>query len=254
MQSVDLLYLKVVETMINNKIVSSVINLLFPPRCITCGVGITSKDQLCLECKDLIPFIESPICNSCGAVFHASAGTNHLCGKCMEKRPSYQQVLAFTLYEEPIITILHRLKYVGDTSGLAVVRYCIHKSPIQLFDDIDVVIPVPLHLKRLRERGFNQALLLGREMFYERSTIIQSDILQRVRNTASQTFLSRKERQGNLRKAFVVEHQERVRGRRICLVDDVFTTGATIEECSKTLIKAGASEVVVLVFARVANK
>ncbi len=240
--------------MINNGIASSVINLLFPPHCIICGVGITSEDQLCLECKNLIPFIESPTCSCCGVVFPVDVGTNHLCGRCIKKRPSYQKVLAFTQYEEPIVTILHRLKYVGDTSGLVIIRYCIHKSQLQRFEDVDVVIPVPLHLKRLRKRGFNQALLLAREFYHERSTIIQSDILQRVRNTESQTFLSRKERQKNLRKAFVVKHQERVRGKRVCLVDDVFTTGATIDECSKCLVKAGASEVVALVFARVAGK
>lgn len=246
--------MKVVETMNNNGIASSVINLLFPPHCIICGVGITSDDQLCLECKNLIPFIDSPTCSCCGAVYQASAGINHLCGKCMKKRPSYQQVLAFTLYEEPIVTVLHRLKYAGDTSSLVVIRYCIHKSPIQHFEDIDVVIPVPLHLKRLRERGFNQAILLARELFLERSTIIQPDILQRVKNTASQTFLNRKERKKNLRKAFVVRRKESVRGKRVCLVDDVFTTGATIEECSKILMKSGASEVVALVFSRVVGK
>lgn len=240
--------------MINNGIVSSVINLLFPPHCIICGVGTISEDQLCLKCKSLIPFIESPTCSCCGVVFPVNVGTNHLCGRCLKKKPSYQKVLAFTQYEEPIVTILHRLKYAGDTSGLVVIRYCIHKSQLQQFEDIDVVIPVPLHLKRIRKRGFNQALLLAREFFYERNTIIQSDILLRVKDTDSQTFLSRKERKRNLRKAFVVEHQERVRGMRVCLVDDVFTTGSTIEECSKTLVKAGASEVVALVFARVSGK
>lgn len=243
-----------VETLINNNVVSSVINLLFPPHCIICGAGITSEAQLCLECKSQIPFIVSPTCSCCGEVFPVNTGENHLCGRCLKKRPSYHQVLSLTEYEEPIITILHRLKYAGDTSGLAVIRYCIQESSVQLFNNVDVVIPVPLHLKRLRKRGFNQALLLARELFCERNTIIQSDILQRVKNTPSQTFLSRKEREGNLRKAFVVEHQERVRGKCVCLVDDVLTTGATIEECSKMLVKAGASEVVVVVFTRVAGK
>lgn len=240
--------------MINYGIISSVINLLFPPHCIICGVGITSEDQICLKCKNTIPFIESSVCSCCGVVFPVNVGTNHFCGRCIKKKPSYQEVLAFTQYEEPIVTVLHRLKYAGDTSGLVVIRYCIRENQIQHFEDIDVVIPVPLHLKRLRKRGFNQALLLAREFFYKRNAIIQSDILQRVRNTDSQTFLSREDRRKNLRKAFVVERQERVRGKRVCLVDDVFTTGATIEECSKTLVKAGASEVVALVFARVPGK
>lgn len=234
--------------------VSAVINLLFPPCCIVCGVGITSDDQLCLDCKNMIPFNTSPACNCCGVMYPVKAGSNHLCGRCLKKRPSYEKVISFTQYEEPIITILHRLKYIGDTSGMAVVRYCVRESRVHLFEDVDVVIPVPLHLKRLRKRGFNQALLLASEFFHERSTIIQSDILQRVRNTSSQTFLSRKERQENLREAFIVKSQERVRGKRICLVDDVFTTGATVEECSKILLKSGASEVVALVFARVAGK
>jgi ComF family protein len=126
-----------------------------------------------------------------------------------------------------------------------------HVDPAFPFSDLDLVVPVPLHPRRLRERGFNQSLLLARQVSKRQSIPLDFTSLQRVRQTAPQTRLSGPERRKNVRGAFRVTAPESVAGRRVLLVDDVFTTGATIQECTESLLEAGAKEVCVLTLARV---
>lgn len=152
--------------------------------------------------------------------------------------------------------VIHALKYNGRIAlarplGRILLAALMHHFST---DDIDMVIPVPLHPNRLRNRGFNQALLMLREWpdfpaIQQAGIVIEKNILVRRINTASQTGLGREKRKANVRRAFAVNSPEKVKGKRVLLIDDVFTTGATCGECAKVLEKAGAAAVSILTLA-----
>lgn len=147
---------------------------------------------------------------------------------------------------------IHLFKYAKKTSVGHPLSLLAKETFFQFWDthEIDLIVPVPLHIKRLRERGFNQAYLLIRRWAKEEGISFDGLTLSRSRWTEPQTTLSRKERQKNIKGAFFVEHPERVEGRKILLVDDVYTTGATVNECARVLTEAGADLVDVLTLAR----
>jgi len=146
---------------------------------------------------------------------------------------------------------VHKLKYAGDLSVLPALTDLIRDYDLAEFAEIDCIVVVPLHLRRLRSRGLNQAAVLAGLFFADRKKLIQPDWLLRIRNTVPQTELGRVARRRNLRGAFQARPINNFQGARVCLVDDVFTTGTTVTECSKVIIKNGAREVRVLTFARV---
>lgn len=154
-------------------------------------------------------------------------------------------------YQEPVSTLLHRWKYRGETSVLPALQEVIGLQPLSSLQEGERVIPVPLHGSRLRQRGFNQALLLAKLFFPKHKERILIDTLIRIRHTIPQTGLDGVARRKNLHQAFTVRLPERVRKRKIVLVDDVFTTGTTVSECSRTLLRAGAADVRVVTLARV---
>lgn len=227
-------------------------DLLFPPSCPACGIRLLSdRHTLCSQCLQDIAFINSPLCTVCGREMSDSAGGDHFCARCLRQAPPYSSARGVAHYQAPLSGLLHRLKYQGETSVLPALKEIIRlQAPGALLEG-ERVVPVPLHIARLRQRGFNQSLILANLFFPERNDTILIDTLIRVRHTLSQTGLDGKARRKNLHKAFTVRFPERVRGRRIVLVDDVFTTGTTVSECSRTLLRAGASDVRVVTLARV---
>lgn len=195
------------------------------------------------------------MCALCGDPF-AGAGSDHLCHRCLTRRPAFGVARACATYAAgnvqtgPLKRALQRYKYSPDVSvaptlGRVLREHC----PFDL-STYDLLIPVPLHIERLRWRGFNQALLLIRSFDRRERTATDPFALERVRATAPQVELDDDARRHNVRAAFRVPDSRRVRGRRILLVDDVYTTGATANECSRTLQHAGAAHVDVLVLAR----
>ena len=147
--------------------------------------------------------------------------------------------------------MIHGLKYSGNMTGLETFQHLSRQSPV--LDDLnipDLILPVPLHIKRLRQRGFNQALLLAKKLFPENKEKIQFDILLRQEDTPTQTGLSGKERRRNLKNAFIIKRPSEITGKNILLLDDVLTTGATINECAKALKTAGCERVEVLTICR----
>lgn len=215
---------------------------------------------LCPECReDSLP-AASPLCPACGEMFVSRQGTDHLCGACIESPRKFRMARAVGVYEKGLLKAVHCLKYRGRTElafplgELLLAGFFRYWSP----DDIDLVIPVPLHGKRMRMRGFNQSSLMLRDWpkRMERSGYGQNEIrfdtelLKRSKPTVPQTGLGRRERMKNLRGAFTVPLPEKVKGRRVLLVDDVYTTGATADACTRVLRKAGATRVDVLTLAR----
>ncbi len=230
-------------------------DLCFPPLCLSCGANLPSGPPLfCLSCRANVRLIRSPFCSCCGKPFPFSAGGSHLCGFCLKSKWQFSEARSIFQYNGCVPKIVHSFKYSGSTVALKTFFALKKELPhLDHFSDVDLIIPVPLHVKRLRKRGFNQALLLAKALLPECRSKISPYILERQRRTVPQTGLSGVERRRNLKNAFQVCQPAEVRGKRILLVDDIFTTGSTVNECAGTLRRAGAKEIMVLTLALVST-
>lgn len=232
------------------------LDILFPPSCLGCGIRMASGEYktLCDTCVAQIRYLMPPFCRICGfEVYGADRvdSDNPLCGKCLRNPPPYAMARSVVRYEPQVQKLVHKLKFARDLSVVPGLAEIIDRYAMTDFADIDCVVVVPLHLRRLRWRGLNQAVVLARLFFADRLPLIHADWLQRARNTVPQTELGRAARRKNLKGAFQVRPASDFLGARVCLVDDVFTTGTTVSECSKVIMKSGAKEVKVLTLARV---
>ena len=234
-------------------IVKGLIDLIFPPLCAFCCTPLAEDDtgEVCPGCLDNVHFISPPICPKCGLPFPMEVGEDHLCGQCLRGQWHFGSARALGLYEGAIREAIHQLKYEG--------KAFLAKSLVGLLDkgypfidhpSYDLLVPVPLHPKRLRERGFNQALLLGSAIGRRIGVSCTGFALKKTRWSEPQIHLSPKEREGNVKGSFAVMDPEEVRGKRVLLVDDVMTTGSTVNACARELLKAGAGEVDVFTLAR----
>lgn len=195
--------------------------------------------------------IEPPLCQCCGVEFNG-VGDSHYCGPCLASPPHFSRARAIFRYDEGSAKLVHAFKYGGKTVGRA--TFCAlanEAGPLAELSPPELIIPVPLHAKRLKSRGFNQALVLARILFPGPRPRIAPQLLVRTRWTEPQTTLSGRERRQNLDGAFAVRQAERICGRQVLLVDDVFTTGTTLNECAKVLKAHGAARVEALTLARV---
>ena len=243
------------------------LNFLFPQRCAACDASmpIDARRRICAPCLAALEPPRPPLCRVCGASLHTGevrTGEDERCGHCRTAPPAFDSARAITLYRAgggdfagdgsgAVAALLRRHKYGLDQSlGRALAEYLDAAPPIDA-GAYDVVIPVPLHRSRLRWRGFNQAALLGAALARRLNCPLDVATLARVRPTPPQTARDRAQRARNVRDAFAVRRPARVAGRRILLVDDVMTTGATADECARVLHAAGARRVDVLTLARV---
>lgn len=230
------------------------LDLIFPPKCLVCNVPLEAKDnyQLCPSCLSGITYIKSPLCTLCGIPFKSEDGSNHLCGECLTSKRYFTKARSIGLYERTLLKAIHLFKYNGKIHLASPLSHMLSDSVSQLFDikSVDLLIPVPLHPKRLKERGFNQALLLARVLKKKYNKDLATRILKRSRWTEPQVNLSGKARRKNVKGSFIISNPMAVKEKNILLLDDVYTTGATINECGRTLLKAGANEVYVLTLAR----
>ena len=208
--------------------------------------------MFCTDCLSRIEMMTAPFCPGCGRQFPKATGGSHFCGLCLSGHYHFNQARALAIYAEPFTGVVHRFKYHGETWGLSSFKALLDSmKELPWFSTPELILPVPLHPDKLRQRGYNQSVLLARAFFPERRKRIRTNLLLRIRPTTPQTNLSGRKRRQNLKKAFAVKDPSEVEGRRILLVDDVFTTGTTVNECARVLKKAGADEVNVLTLARV---
>ncbi len=220
-----------------------------PEPCSACGAS-SSTGPLCPECRAALPWNEVA-CLRCALPLATSAS---LCGRCLRRPPPQSVTLAPLRYAEPVDQLLTALKFNQQlAAGRALsllLRDC--TAVTDLLADATLATAVPLHRERLRERGYNQALELLRLLLRGTRLALRPDALRRSRATLAQTGLDAAARRRNLRRAFDAD-PEAVRGHRVLLVDDVITTGSTVAEAARTLLRAGATEVRVLAVARVAR-
>jgi len=228
---------------------------LLPIDCISCArpLRMDPVPYVCDLCWDLITPISGPRCSRCDQPFASNAANTwsptHRCQPCLERPPAYDRAWTLYPYIPPLQDVICALKY-RHAFGLArpLAALMIRALPEQL--EVDLILPVPLHPSRLRAREFNQSLLLADRLGKYLMRPISTTALVRTVVTEPQTSLTRQERLRNLRRAFTVRHAESLDGRRVLLVDDVFTTGTTLNECAKILRSAGAASVSALTLAR----
>ncbi|MEW5724508.1 MAG: ComF family protein [Thermodesulfobacteriota bacterium] len=233
------------------------LDLLCPPRCLLCGAFPDRDDgdpAFCPGCRAGMTPLPEAHCRYCGQPFTTTIPTHHTCALCLEKKPAFEKATAAGLYEGALRTAIHRLKYEGRTELARPLAAFMAENLAPPFHppEADLVLPMPLHSRRLKKRGFNQALLLAQALYAPWPGIVRWDLLRRTRPTRPQVGLSEEQRKRNVRGAFVVEQPQLLEGRPVILVDDVYTSGATARECAKVLRQAGVDRVLVLTLARVA--
>ncbi|MBN1663771.1 MAG: ComF family protein [Deltaproteobacteria bacterium] len=236
------------------RILAGLADLIFPPRCIACEKILIDEEHhsFCCDCYDRIGFVRSPVCTQCGIPFAGKEQEDHPCGECLTGKPVFTAARCVGRYEEPLLSCIHQFKYnanigAGRRLGKLMAQY---EYPAFRISDYSLIIPIPLHLKRLRERGFNQSLILAKEIAKQHHLPVDFMNLKRQVYTKPQVNLGKDERQANVRGAFKAVDAGRINGEKIILVDDVYTTGSTVRECATVLMKAGAQDVAVLTLAR----
>lgn len=228
-------------------------DLVLPPRCKKCGVLVAEDDGLCAECWSLATFLGPPWCACCGLPFEFDAGAGTLCGACMAAPPVFDRARSALAYDDVSREMVLCFKHGGDESLSRLFARWMARAGGDLLTEPAVIVPVPLHPWRRIKRRFNQSALLAAGL--SRLTGLPDDPLSlvRVKRTPSQGGLGKSARTLNVRGAFAIrpDRREQILGRRIVLVDDVWTSGATAEACIRACRKAGSGPVSLLTVARV---
>ncbi|MBC2709893.1 MAG: ComF family protein [Desulfosarcina sp.] len=248
---------------------------LFPAKCVGCGrlfhhnAGTPESINACIKahatgfahamaphfcpnCRGQWTPVKSPLCFRCGLVFKSREGEDHLCGRCLDRPGAFTRARAAGIYADALQTAIHALKFKGKVGLAGPLGRLLYDTFQQYWlpNEIDMVAPIPLHRRRFRQRGFNQAYLLVKRWTLPSETVIDRDLLVRTRATAPQTGLDRRQRRININNAFLANRPGQSAGKRVLLVDDVLTTGATADACASALIRDGAKRVDVLTLAR----
>ena len=238
----------------------SMMDWLYPSRCRACSGSIQGRDYeyFCSTCWPQIQLVAHPFCTICGRPFPDSSGDDHACGVCLARNPHFAQAHSWACYpreeatEHPLRQVIQKFKYgrkvaLGKPLGRLMARGC---EEFLAACKAEAIIPVPLHPRRLRWRGFNQSVLLARQISRAYNIPVDCFTLFRKIDTPPQTQLPEEDRRKNMRRAFALAEESAMSGKRVLLVDDVYTSGATVNECSRVLKRGGAREVFVLTLAR----
>ncbi len=229
------------------------IDFILPPRCILSGEIVDKNGTLHSSKWKELNFISTPLCSTCGTPFEYLETDMSICARCLTSSPSYNKARSAIYYDDNSRDFVLKFKH-GDKTNLSVSMVpMMLKAGRELFIDADYLIPVPLHRWRLLKRRYNQASILAKSISKETGIKFLPDTLTRHRYTKNQGAVSGKKRIKNVKNAFTVKKNDisLIKGKNLILIDDVFTTGATVNECAKTLIESGASKVDVLTLSMV---
>lgn len=238
-----------------NDYVQALLDVFYPRTCLYCRSNINyhCEQYICGNCRKNIPFVNERHCSRCGSVLGQYSVTSEVkgCAFCRSEHLYHDSLTAIAYYDGAIKVLIHKYKYerqrflykaIGDFLRT-------NKKLAELMREIDIVVPVPLYWRKKLQRGFNQSELIAREIHRAFLTPFSVNNLIRIKNTTSQTRLSKNKRYSNVQKAFFVKNPAIMKGKRVLLVDDVLTTGLTMRECAKKLKETGAKSIHLLVFA-----
>lgn len=231
------------------------LDIIFPPRSLLTGRPSETRG-IEAELWTALQFLDDPCCALCGYPFDFKVPAGTHCAACEAYPPAFDGARSAFVYDAESRGIILRFKHGGQTDGLPVFARQLSRAGRDMLASADMLIPVPLHPKRLRQRKFNQAGLLAKALSSESGMPWHHDVLKRVKNTPSQGHHTAKSRRRNVRGAFAVPEDKRelINDKTVILIDDVYTTGATLSACSKTLKRAGAENVFALTLARVVKE
>ena len=236
-------------------VLKDILNFLLPPRCINCGKIITDENGLCADCFNEVTFISAPYCKCCGIPFAENWGITEktICPTCIKQKKKYYRYARSAIkYEDISKNMILSFKFMDKTENAKIFAKWLKLAGADIFDiGADVLIPVPLHYKRLVKRRYNQAALLAIELGKLISLDVDVKSLIKIKSTKPQVNFSGKNRLKNIKDAFSVKYPENIKNKRVVLIDDVQTTGATLQECAKVLLQSGAKSVDFLTIARV---
>lgn len=229
------------------------LDVLLPPQCLVCGTLVADPGTLCGACWGRLTFLDGPACVRCGLPFEYDIGEEALCGGCLRLLPMYERARAVFVYDDASRGLVLAFKHGDRTDFAPAFGRWLARAGRPLLADAQVIAPVPLHWTRLWRRRFNQAALMANALARVAGIEVVPDALKRRKRTPSQGGLGRLARKRNLRGAIVCPpaRRSRIAGKRVLVVDDVFTTGATADACARALLRAGADSVDVLTLARV---
>lgn len=227
------------------------LDALLPGRCLRCGAIVGAAGALCAACWDAMSFIAPPLCARCGQPFEVDPMGAVECAACLAEPPAYRRARAVFRYDAASRDLILRFKHADRTSAAPHMAQWMARAGAELLAEADAIVPVPLHRWRLWRRRYNQAALLALALARLAGKPCIPDALVRVRATPSQGLMGRSQRRRNVRGAFHAARGADIAGRRVLLIDDVLTSGATVDECVRALERGGAECVDVLTLARV---
>ncbi len=230
------------------------LQLLYPPSCLACRAATRESGVLCTPCWTAVRFIERPFCERLGTPFAQDLGPGLLSPEVMADPPVWARARAVAVFEDgPVKRLTYRLKYYDRMEVAKPLGRWMARAGLDLLQEADLLIPVPLHRGRLFARRFNQAMALAQSISQACGVPADGLVLERMRRTAPQVGLSRLQRAANMQGVFQVAPDKRltIEGRRLVLIDDVLTSGATSNAAARVLLRAGAAQVDLLTFARV---
>ena len=226
------------------------VDTVLPPRCVISGEMVDKQGMISAESWADLDFIAPPFCAQCGIPFEFEIEQGVKCSSCIEKPPPYESARAALKYNDTSRDMVLGFKHGDQTHAVRAFTPWLEMAGKELFEDADLLIPVPLHYRRLIARRYNQAALLAQSLAKKTNIPVAVDALKRTRATKVQGHMKAAERHKNVKAAFSLNPKIDVKSKNIILIDDVLTTGATVKECTKTLLKAGAGTVHVLTLTR----
>ncbi|MBT5013966.1 MAG: ComF family protein [Rhodospirillaceae bacterium] len=234
----------------------TVLDLLLPPQCLGCDTVVEDLGTLCADCWQAVTFIGKPQCAACGIPFEfddADGRENSLCGTCIADKPVFERARTAIAYDDYSRHLVLAFKHADRTDHAPAFATWMERAGRELLDDADIIAPVPLHWTRLFSRRYNQAAMLALALHKRSGVQCIADLLTRTRRTPSQGRLGPSARRRNVSGAFMMtdRHRAAIKGKRVLIIDDVMTSGATAAAVTKTLLKGGVGAVDVLTLSRV---
>lgn len=238
--------------MIFKTLLGHFVDILYPHRCPSCKTIVDSDSVFCLDCWKKLQFITKPTCQFCGMPIQFNVSNDIICAKCLSKKPYYDKAISCFVYNKTISKAIFEFKFYQKTFLSNFFAKFMVNSIQCILNEIDYIVPVPISLKRLRWRGFNQALLLARSIGKLTNKEVIPDLIFKTRHTQAQVKLKNKERIRNLDSAFDINQKyiNKIIDKNILIIDDVITTGTTINECSKIIKTTSINKIFVTSIAK----